>query len=109
MERPAVVGFLLIITGFVLYFSEKKLEANKDKKEEINKRTAILMSIAQGIAALPGFSRSGLTIATGLFSGANRMAAARYSFLLSAPIILGASIVYPLKETTEACVWEAGR
>jgi undecaprenyl-diphosphatase len=56
------------------------------------------MSIAQGLAALPGFSRSGWTIASGLFSKTDRVAAARFSFLLSIPIILGASIVYPLKE-----------
>jgi undecaprenyl-diphosphatase len=54
------------------------------------------MAIAQGLAALPGFSRSGLTIATGLLSGMDRTSAARYSFLLSIPIILGASMLYPL-------------
>ena len=54
------------------------------------------MGIAQGLAALPGFSRSGLTIATGLFSGMDRITAARYSFLLSIPIIVIASIFYPL-------------
>lgn len=52
--------------------------------------------MAQGLAALPGFSRSGWTIATGLFFGLDRITAARYSFLLSIPIILGASMVYPL-------------
>lgn len=52
--------------------------------------------MAQGLAALPGFSRSGWTIATGLFCGLDRITSARYSFLLSIPIILGASMVYPL-------------
>ena len=55
-----------------------------------------MVGLAQGIAVLPGFSRSGWTIATGLFAGLNRETAARYSFLLSIPIILGASMVYPL-------------
>ncbi len=100
MNMPAVVGFLLIITGFYLFFAEKfsdKInEANK--KKEIDTKTAVIMSIAQGLAALPGFSRSGWTIASGLFSKTDRVAAARFSFLLSIPIILGASIVYPLKE-----------
>ena len=45
---------------------------------------------------MPGLSRSGWTIATGLFCGLDRITAARYSFLLSIPIILGASMVYPL-------------
>lgn len=100
MFMPAVVGFLLIITGFYLFFAEKFSDCVKpeDKKKEIDTKTAVIMSIAQGLAALPGFSRSGWTIASGLFSKADRVIAARYSFLLSIPIILGASIVYPLKE-----------
>ena len=98
MTRPAVVGFLLIITGFYLYGAERYSDTVKDKADKISLKTAIWMSVAQGLAALPGFSRSGWTIASGLFSKADRIAAARYSFLLSIPIILGASIVYPLKE-----------
>ena len=58
-------------------------------------KSSIIMAIAQGIAALPGFSRSGWTIASGLFNKIDRVTAARYSFLLSIPIILGASMVYP--------------
>jgi undecaprenyl-diphosphatase len=53
------------------------------------------MAISQGIAALPGLSRSGLTIAAGLLSKKDRVTAARYSFLMSIPVILGASMVYP--------------
>ena len=98
MMRPAVVGFLLIITGFYLFFAEKYSDTVENKDEKITLKTALIMAAAQGLAALPGFSRSGWTIASGLFSKANRLAAARYSFLLSIPIILGASIVYPLKE-----------
>lgn len=92
---PFVVGLLLIITGVVLFLSEY-LSKKAAKKGEVDAKTAILMSIAQGIAALPGFSRSGLTIATGLFCGIDRTTAARFSFLLSIPIILGASMVYPV-------------
>ena len=95
METPAVVGFLLMITGCVLWGSEKYSETVKDKSDKVSLKTAIIMSVAQGLAALPGFSRSGWTIATGLFTGLSREKAARYSFLLSIPIILGASMVYP--------------
>ena len=93
--HPAIVGALLIITGLVLFFSEY-LSKKQSQKEELGKKEAILIGLAQGIAVLPGFSRSGWTIATGLFTGLNRQTAARYSFLLSIPIILGASMVYPL-------------
>ena len=58
-------------------------------------KSSIIIALAQGIAALPGFSRSGWTIAAGLFNGLDRLTAAKYSFLLSIPIILGASMVYP--------------
>jgi len=93
--KPAIVGELLIFTGCLLLFSEWWGKRIKDKKE-INLKSSILIAIAQGLAALPGFSRSGLTIATGLLNGQDRKTAAEYSFLLSIPIILGASMVYPL-------------
>lgn len=93
--KPAIVGGLLIFTGCLLLFSEWWGKRIKDKKE-INIKSSVLIAVAQGLAALPGFSRSGLTIATGLLSGHDRTTAAKYSFLLSIPIILGASMVYPL-------------
>jgi undecaprenyl-diphosphatase len=68
------------------------------KSSEVNLKQALLIGLAQGFAVLPGFSRSGWTIATGLFLGLDRESSARYSFLLSIPIILGASMVYPLVE-----------
>lgn len=98
MERPDVVGMLLIITGVVLLGSEKYSKKITNKEQQISKKTAMIMSIAQGLAVLPGFSRSGWTIAAGLFSKSERLACARFSFLLSIPIILGASIIYPLTE-----------
>ncbi len=93
--KPEIVGGLLIFTGILLLSSEAWAKKHPDKKE-VTLKNSILIAIAQGLAALPGFSRSGLTIATGLFSGVDRTTAARYSFLLSIPIILGASMVYPL-------------
>lgn len=93
---PSIVGILLFITGFALLYSEYKSKKIEDKKCEVDLKTSIFIGIAQGLAALPGFSRSGWTIATGLFFGLDRVTAARYSFLLSIPIILGASMVYPL-------------
>lgn len=95
--KPELVGFILIITGVTLflseYFSKKHLE-----KKPITLKKSIIIAIAQGFSALPGFSRSGLTIAAGLFSGIDRTTAAKYSFLLSIPIIVGASLFYPLLE-----------
>ncbi len=93
--KPIIVSILLIFTGVLLLFSENFSKKIAEKKD-LDLKTSILMAIAQGIAALPGFSRSGLTIATGLLAGAERNKVARYSFLLSIPIILGASMFYPI-------------
>lgn len=94
--KPTIVGILLFITGFTLLYSEYKSKKIETKTDSVDLKTSILIGLAQGLAALPGFSRSGWTIATGLFCGLDRVTAARYSFLLSIPIILGASMVYPL-------------
>lgn len=64
--KPAIVGALLVFTGALLLFSESWAKKHPDKKE-ITLKTSIMIAIAQGLAALPGFSRSGLTIATGHF------------------------------------------
>lgn len=95
--EPELVGFILIITGVILFLSEFFSKKHPNKKH-ITLKNSIIIAIAQGIAALPGFSRSGLTIAAGLFSGIDRTTAAKYSFLLSIPIIMGASLFYPLLE-----------
>ena len=71
------------------------MEKNNQK---LDIKKAILIGIAQGIAGFPGLSRSGLTIATGLFLGLDRVKSTRFSFLLVVPIIIGASIFYPILE-----------
>ena len=91
---PSIVGILLIITGFILFYSEYRSKKTATKSE-IDLKSSIMIALAQGLAVLPGFSRSGWTIATGLFNGLDRLTSAKYSFLLSIPIILGASMVYP--------------
>ena len=92
--NPQIVCILLMGTGFILLFSEKMYKGNKD----ISLKSAIWISIAQGLAVFPGFSRSGLTISTALMNGIDRVKAARFSFLMSIPVILLASLVYPLME-----------
>lgn len=94
--HPALVGGLLIITGVVLFYSEYLSKKRDENSTSMDLKKSLLIGLAQGFAVLPGFSRSGWTIATGLFLGLDRQTSARYSFLLSIPIILGASMVYPL-------------
>ena len=86
------VGIFLIITGLLLWGAERVKPGEKGVKD-ITLKNAIVIGIAQAIAIAPGISRSGATISAGLFSGLNRELAARFSFLLSIPAILGAALV----------------
>lgn len=89
------VGFFLIITGFLLWGSEMVSRKIIDKKglKKMNIKEALIMGTAQAAAIAPGISRSGSTISAGLFLGLERELAARFSFLLSIPAILGAALV----------------
>ncbi|MGZ7096571.1 MAG: undecaprenyl-diphosphate phosphatase, partial [Methanobacterium sp.] len=91
---PAV-GFFLIITGFLLWGSERVSRRIKDKTslKEMSIKNSLIIGIFQALAIAPGISRSGATISAGLFLGLERELAARYSFLLSIIAILGAALV----------------
>ena len=98
MNLPYIVGVFLFVTGCILYLGEWASDKIKAKKNNIDLKTAIIIGIAQGLASIPGISRSGSTISTGIFLGLDRVTCARYSFLLSLPIIVAASIFYPILE-----------
>jgi len=85
--NPLVVGAALLVTGFFLYISECQ-----ETMRKLSFLDSILIGIAQGVAIVPGISRSGLTIATGLLRKVERETAFKYSFLLSVPAIIGATI-----------------
>lgn len=87
-----LVGCMLIITGTFLWAT---LWIKNDKKNigEFSIKDALIIGFVQGMAILPGISRSGSTITTGLFLGLNRETSARYSFLLCIPAIVGAQIL----------------
>ncbi len=98
INLPYIVGIFIFITGCILYLGEWVSEKKAVKTDKVDLKTAIIIGIAQGIASIPGISRSGSTISTGIFLGLDRVSCARYSFLLSVPIIVGASIFYPVLE-----------
>ncbi len=79
------VAVFLFITGLFLYLSKRKTA-----KRLLNAKSSLLIGLAQAVAALPGISRSGMTISTAMMLGIDRQKAARYSFLLFIPAILGA-------------------
>jgi undecaprenyl-diphosphatase len=81
------IGIALIATGFLLFVSERW-----EKKGKINLKNSLLVGIAQGIAIIPGISRSGATISVGLLAGIDKEKIAKFSFLLSVPAIIGAAV-----------------
>ena len=89
-DDPLLVSLMLIVTGTLLFATKY---AGKGKKESPSLFGAVMIGIAQALAILPGISRSGATISTGLFSGIRRDRAARFSFLLSIPAIAGAAVL----------------
>ncbi|MFH1541936.1 MAG: undecaprenyl-diphosphate phosphatase [bacterium] len=88
----AAVGFFLLLTGVVILLGEW-LGKGKRKIDQMNIWDAILIGLAQGCAIAPGLSRSGTTISASLGRNLDRTLAARFSFLLSIPAILGAGLI----------------
>lgn len=98
----STLGFEFIITGIVLYFADS---FNRGRKgiQETSYIDAAFVGVMQGAAILPAVSRSGLTISGALFRDMDRDFAARFSFLLSIPAILGAA-VFDMKDVLEVGV-----
>ena len=91
-NRMWFVGLMLLLTGGVLFFSDK-LAPGKRTEKNMTVKNALVVGLLQLVAIFPGISRSGMTITGGLMSGFDRGFAVRFSFLLSIPAIFGANIV----------------
>ena len=87
---PLIIAITTILFGFLLWWADVKGERNRDD-ETLCLKDIIWIGLAQTLALIPGTSRSGITITAGLILGLNRKAAARFSFLLSIPVIFLAS------------------
>jgi undecaprenyl-diphosphatase len=84
-------GLMLMVTGLILWLTRRAKPSNKGTGiEGFSGKKAFIIGIVQGLAIIPGISRSGSTISIGLLLGIDRETAARYSFLLSIPAIVGA-------------------
>lgn len=87
---PKLISVMLIITGFILYLTRF---ARPKEGTSVGLRTSIIIGCAQAVAIIPGISRSGSTISAGLFVGVSRENSAKFSFLMSLPVIFGATIL----------------
>ena len=99
-EILIVPGICLIITAILLFVADL-LKSGEKLPKDVTYTNAFLIGIAQGVATLPGLSRSGTTITACLLSGFNRKFAVKYSFIMSIPAILGA-MVLELKDFSAA-------
>ncbi|NLM51967.1 MAG: undecaprenyl-diphosphate phosphatase [Firmicutes bacterium] len=95
-DSPLITGFMLLVTGCIL-FTLYRIKPGQKNEETMTALDALLISVAQGIAIIPGISRSGSTITAAIWRGLNRETAVRFSFLVSIPVILGATVL-ELKE-----------
>ncbi|MGE5416559.1 MAG: undecaprenyl-diphosphate phosphatase [Acidobacteriota bacterium] len=91
-RTPLLIGIMLIVMGIILYWADRRSSQNEGI-DDISFKTSFLIGLSQALAIIPGVSRSGITMSTALFAGLKREAAARFSFLLSTPIILGAGLL----------------
>jgi undecaprenyl-diphosphatase len=92
-SSPALVAFVLILNGALLYFSDQIAGRGVGHLDQLNWKGALAIGLAQCLALVPGFSRSGLTIASGIVAGLKHEDSARFSFLMATPIILGATVL----------------
>jgi len=91
LRAPWLVAILLIVMGIILWIVDRASRKTKGM-DQITWLEAIGIGLAQTLALAPGISRSGITITAGLIAGLKREDAARFSFLLATPIILGAGL-----------------
>ena len=91
LRSPLVVVAMLILVGGLMWWVENKPRVVKSFKN-LKPLDGFLIGVSQAIALIPGTSRSGVTITAGIFRGLSREDAARFSFLLSTPIIFGAGV-----------------
>lgn len=89
---PVFVSCALLVTGCILFLSDRMAGGRKTARNATIK-DVLLVGVAQGLATIPGLSRSGCTISTGMAMGFDRKFAVRYSFLMSLPAVLGATIL----------------
>jgi len=89
-RNPVLMGTMLILVGLIMWWAEKRFLHSREITS-VSLTDALVVGTAQAIALIPGVSRSGATIIAGLWRGMTREAAARFTFLLSTPIIAGAA------------------
>ncbi len=93
LAAPVLAAAFLVVNGVVLFVGERRRRMGGDRTlDSLTWRDAAIIGLAQATALIPGISRSGATMVTGLMRGLHHEDAARFSFLIATPIILGAGM-----------------
>lgn len=100
-SSPVFVSCALLVTGCILFFADRMAKGRKTAKNA-TLLDVILVGVAQAFATIPGLSRSGCTISAGIARGFDRKFAVRYSFLMSLPAVLGATLLKVVDVLSEA-------
>jgi len=100
-RSPLLIGIMMIVMGTILYLADKKREIRT--MHSMTLKEAIWIGLSQALSIIPGVSRSGSTMTTARFFNLTREEAARFSFLMSTPIILGAGVL-KLRHLTMASI-----
>lgn len=87
-----VIGITQIVFGTLLWYAFARAASSEREERSLSLRDAVLIGVAQAVALVPGVSRSGITMTAGLLLGLERVAAARFSFLLAVPITAAAAL-----------------
>lgn len=95
-RNPALIGVMLILMGIALYFTDKLCRSDVEL-HEIGIKRSVLVGLSQVLAIVPGVSRSGITMTAGRAMGLDRESIAKFTFMMSAPIILGDGLYHAMK------------
>lgn len=109
VHEPGTVAIMLVVTGIIL-LATGLLRIGDRTTELLRPLDSLVIGLAQALALIPGISRSGMTISTGLVRGIGKVEAARFAFLLGIPVIAGAGLLEMIDfigsgESIESSVW----
>lgn len=93
IQGTFIIAIMLLFTGVFLWVGEKFSTSNPQEKQKVSIKDALIIGLMQGVSLIPGVSRSGITISSGLMRGLGRKLSFKYSFFLFLPAVIGALIL----------------
>jgi undecaprenyl-diphosphatase len=107
MGNTTFVGAALIVTGTLLFLTDKLVKTGRKNEKTMNTKDALIIGIAQALSAIPGLSRTGTTMTVGIACGLGRDYAVRFSIFLSLPSIIVAILISFFSSFKSAVDWSS--